>query len=112
MVNVPITQTILGDISNILGRLDKTTAVECIKRRKKIIRANTNELMSPSTLSRAKRTSEKDSSGLPSKKRAVSLYDQATLSTMMEAVKQPANNNEYLMLELSGAWEPPDRARA
>ena len=70
-----------------MGRLDKTAAVECKKRRKKIIRANTDELMSPSALTKAKRTCEEDGSGLPRKKRAVSHYDQATLSTMVEVVK-------------------------
>jgi len=27
-------------------------------------------------------------------------------------LNSPANNNEFPMLELSGAWEPPDRASA
>ena len=36
-----------------------------------------------------KRTSEEDGSGLPSKKRVVSFYDSAALSTMVEAIKQP-----------------------
>ena len=63
--------------------------MECKKRRKKIIRVNAIELMSPSALTSAKRTCEKDGSGLPNKKREVSLYDQATLSTMVEAVKEP-----------------------
>ena len=89
LVSVPITQTILGDITNILDRLDKTTTMECKKIRKKIIRASTDELMSPSALTRAKRTSEEDGSGLPSKKRVVSFYDPAALSTMVEAIKQP-----------------------
>ena len=34
-----------------------------------------------------KRTSEEDGSGLPSKKRVVSFYDPAALSTMVEAIK-------------------------
>ena len=89
LVSVPITQTILGDITNILGRLDKTAIVECKKRRKNVLRASTDEHMSPWTLTRAKRTCDEDVSGLPSKKRAVSLYDQATLSSLVDAVKQP-----------------------
>ena len=87
LVSVPITQTILGDITNILGRLDKTTTVECKKRRKNVLKASTNEHISPSALTRVKRTCDEDGSGLPSKKRVVSLYDQATLSSMVESVK-------------------------
>ena len=63
--------------------------VECKKRRKNVLRASTDEHMSPSALTRAKRTCDEDVNGLPSKKRAVSLYDQATLSSMVEAIKQP-----------------------
>lgn len=72
-----------------MGRLDKISTVEGKKRRKKIIKSSTYELMNPSALSRAKRTSEEGDSGLPSKKRAVSLYDHDSLPMMVEAGKQP-----------------------
>lgn len=59
------------------------------KEKKKIIKTNTDKLMSPLALLKAKRTSEEDGRGLPSKKRVVSLYDQATRLTMVDAIKQP-----------------------
>lgn len=77
-----------------MGRLDKIATVEGKKRRKKIIKSSTYELMNPSALLRAKRTSEDGDSGLPSKKRAVSLYDHDSLPMMVEAGKQPQTEQE------------------
>ena len=112
LVSVPITQVILGDITNILGREDKTSTDEHRKRKKKVYRASTDEHMVPVDSTNTKRTCEEDCSGVPSKKRAVSLHDQDTILPMWRLLNNPANNNEFPILELSGAWEPPDRASA
>ena len=87
LVSVPITQVVLGDITNIMGRTEKTSTNEHRKRKKKVYRKNTNEHMDSSKSTSTKRTCEEDCSGLPSKKMAVSLYDQATLLSIVEAVK-------------------------
>lgn len=79
----------MSDITNALGRPNNIATVEQRRRRKKQCRASTDENMNPLSLTREKRVCDEGCSGLPSKKRAVCLYDQATLSSIVEAVKQP-----------------------
>ena len=89
LVSVPITQNILGDITNALDKPNNTIRVELRKRRKKQGQVRIDENMISLGLTRAKRLCEEDCSALPSKKRAISLYDQITHSSMVEAAKQP-----------------------
>ena len=59
-----------------------------------------------------KRTSEEDGSGLPSKREWFPSMIQLHFQQWWRLLNSPSNNNESLMLELSGAWEPPDKTRA
>ena len=70
-----------------MGRTEKTSTNEHRKRKKKVYRKNTDEHMDSSKSTSTKRTREEDCNGLPSKTMVVSLYYQATLLSIMEAVK-------------------------
>ena len=87
MISVPITQNILGNITNTLDKPNNIATVEMRKRRKKQGRASTDENMTSLGSTRVKRLCEEASSRLPSKKRVVSHYDQITLSSMVEATE-------------------------
>ena len=89
LVSVPITQNILGDITNSLDKPNNIVTMEVRNRKKKQGQVITDENMIPSSLTKVKRLCKEDCSGLTSKKKVVSLYDQTTLSSMVEVVKQP-----------------------
>nr|POF19214.1 hypothetical protein CFP56_77670 [Quercus suber] len=65
LVSVPITQNILGDITNALDKPNNTVTVELRKQKKKQGRISTDENMISSGLTRAKRLCEGDCNELP-----------------------------------------------
>ena len=82
---------------------------------KRIIQAKNNEARVVPHLITLKHTStEIFDSELPKKKKQVSHDNQDTLIQLatVDIPPPPPRSNEYLMLELSWAWEPTDKSRA
>ena len=92
LVSVPITQSALCDISNVIGSRKSSARVEKVKRIRKKDSAQLVENVIPGAVKKknAKRlASEGDHSELPNKKRLVSYSSQEHDYLMVEAVVQP-----------------------
>ena len=91
LVSVPITQSALCDISNVIGSRKSSARVEKVKRIRKKDSARLVENVIPGVVKKnAKRlASEGDYSELPNKKRLLSYSGQEHDYLMVEAVVQP-----------------------
>ena len=91
LVSVPITQSALCDISNVIGSRKSSARVEKVKRIRKKDHARLVENVIPRVVKKnTKRlASEGDHSELPSKKRLVSCFGQEYNILMVEVVEQP-----------------------
>ena len=91
MVSVPIIQSALCDISNIMSSRKSSVRVEKAKRVKKKAHGQLVEIATPRVvIKNTKRsTSEGDYSELPTKKRLVSCFGQDQNILMVEVAEQP-----------------------